>query len=237
MKNKEVILSKYLFDDFFFSTPSLSPNKDMVAYVEHFHADSSIITASIVGAREFRLTAPELQFRDPDWSPDGEQLAISNGWNIFVMDADGSNIVQITPGQSGHVSPSWSPDGQRICFTASETGHNIHAVNVDGTNHIRVTNLPGDEEYPDWSPDGDFVAFAAHPGIFEGAWDIFIVNIHTFEVTRLTDDQTQNIRPCWSPDSSRIAFARDGVLSVMDRDGSNFMTIPGIKFSNGLDWR
>ena len=59
----------------------------------------------------------------PAWSPDGEKIAFSsnpdgNG-DIFVMDADGSNIRRLTHTPDGEQFPSWSPDGEQIVFALS----------------------------------------------------------------------------------------------------------------------
>jgi Tol biopolymer transport system component len=114
----------------------------------------------------------------PAWSPDGTRIAFMGGtssaeYDIWVVDVEGTNLVQITdsPGPDGW--PSWSPDGTRIAFTSvrddcsySEapdcrtTGdigphHDVWVVNVDGTGLARVTAEFG--QFVTWSPEGEYL--------------------------------------------------------------------------------
>ena len=198
--------------DFSPNTPKLSPNKDRVAYVIPKGDPSAIFVKSVDRAFEARITAFESGFRDPDWSPDGKRLVISNQWNLFIIDADGGNLTQITQGKGAwYLSPSWSANGQRIAFAKSEGDYNIHMINVDGTDQIRLTNHPSDDEYPDWSPNGDYVAFASNR---QGEFEVYIVDVFTFDETQVTNNN--GYLPSWSPDGNKIAFKYlDKIKSIL----------------------
>jgi Tol biopolymer transport system component len=112
----------------------------------------------------------------PAWSPDGERIAFmsakGNEYDVWVVDIDGSDLVQLTdsPGQDGW--PAWSPDGERIAFSSvrddcansdapdcrtTDTGEDdphrdIWVVDVDGGGLGRVTSDFG--QFVTWSPDG-----------------------------------------------------------------------------------
>ena len=76
---------------------------------------------------------------DPAWSPDGQKIAFTsnrdgggNDWDIYVMNADGSDIARLTDG-AGNEYPAWSPDGQKIAFSSDRGGDSdIYVMNADG---------------------------------------------------------------------------------------------------------
>lgn len=120
----------------------------------------------------------------PAWSPDGERLAFMGGrlgaseYDIWVVDIDGRNLLQLTdsPGSDGW--PAWSPDGKRIAFTTvrddcshsdaadcRSTGdedlhRDVWLVNADGTGLRRVTTESG--QFVTWSPDGRFLLVSGY---------------------------------------------------------------------------
>lgn len=124
-----------------------------------------------VAQKFFDPPSPELA-DDPDWSPDGERLALTLSRlemicddldpeiadcfpmyfaDIHVLNRDGSGLRRLTT--SGGEAPSWSPDGGRIAYSTSNG--NVHVVNVDGTGHTVL----GSGVAPAWSPDGTKIGF------------------------------------------------------------------------------
>ena len=99
------------------------------------------------------------------WSPDGTRLAFAAentgsddpywGRHIWVVEADGSNMVQLTNGPHWDNSPSWSPDGNQIVFQRSffEGDSYIVTIDVDGSNETPLTAGSTEEHSPSWSPD------------------------------------------------------------------------------------
>jgi len=91
----------------------------------------------------------------PAWSPDGKKIAFcsekSGNWEIYVMDADGSNQVNLTNNPAHDMDPTWSPDGTRIAFDSDRDGNNeIYVMNADGSNAVNLTNNPASDRDPDW---------------------------------------------------------------------------------------
>ena len=150
-------------------------------------------------------------------------------FEIFTMNADGSNQTQLTNNIAHDFGPDWSPDGSKIAFTSERNANNvdrgqyeIYVMNADGTDQTRLTNNLADNQQPVWSPDGTKIAFHSNP---DGIGNIYVMNADGTNQTRLTSQHGTG--PDWSPDGSKIAFysQRDGIghfqIYVMNADGSN----------------
>ena len=110
---------------------------------------------------------------EPAWSPDGSSIAydalgpaansVDMFYQIWQLQADGSNPRQVTTDAVNHVSPSWSPDGTRIAFGQLDDttfGSKIRTSDLNGQNQVTVTSGVGtDDASPSWSPDGRLIAF------------------------------------------------------------------------------
>ena len=100
----------------------------------------------------------------PAASPDGSKVAMilskDGSPDVYVANADGSNLKRLTTGVEDS-SPCWSPDGQWICFATKINGRRLLAkVPADGgaIQVIHTAGAPNPTE-PDWSPDGKWIAF------------------------------------------------------------------------------
>jgi Tol biopolymer transport system component len=139
---------------------------------------------------------------------------------IFTMNADGSEVTQITDDQYFNFDPAWSPDGTKIAFdTFRNNGdYEICLMNADGSNQAGFTP-PAFGIDPAWSPNGRKIAYWNFDGI------ISVMNADGSNQTTLTNGAAFDLEPSWSPDGSKIAFSsyRDGQteIYVMNADGSN----------------
>ena len=159
-------------------------------------------------------------------------------WDIYVMDADGSNVTQLTHNDAPDTEPSWSPDGERIAFTSTRDGDwDIYLMNADGSNVTQLTDSSLGDGLAVWSPAGHRIAFASNRG---GNWDIYVIDADGSNQLRLTDHAANDSYPSWSPDGRRIAFVsdRDGNVEiyVMDADGTNVTRLTDGKIGNLPSW-
>jgi Tol biopolymer transport system component len=92
----------------------------------------------------------------PSWSPDGTKIAFTHrdgNDEIYIIDADGKNAVNLTNHKERDYLPSWSPDGKQIIFTSSRDGNDeIYVMDADGKNPVNLTFHRGRDYWPSWSP-------------------------------------------------------------------------------------
>jgi Tol biopolymer transport system component len=172
--------------------------------------------------------------RWPAWSPEGSRIVFASqvyaaNADVYLMNEDGSSVLQLTKDEGDDTTPAWSPDGGRIAFLSNRDGnYNIYVMNADGSDATHLTRdvAPDASGQPAWSPDGSRIAFAAYRN---GNTDIYVMDADGSNVTRLTSEIGVDNEPAWSPDGSRIAFVSNGDgdddIYLMNADGSNLIQL------------
>ncbi|NJB86825.1 Tol biopolymer transport system component [Lewinella marina] len=89
------------------------------------------------------------------YSPDGTRVAFyglaDDRWDLYLMDADGSNLSNLTQDTTECYSLSWSPDGQWIAYTAGSAGaYDLWLIHVASKQRLRLTDGPARSEAPAW---------------------------------------------------------------------------------------
>lgn len=161
-----------------------------------------------------RLTNAPGYDNAPAWSPTAARIAwvhygLDERADIWVMNADGTNPVNLTGDLTGGVgAPAWSPDGTRLAFVQSTSGAGgttarIITMAADGTDKRVITSTTtGFDGSPTWSADGTQIAFLR---FYQGDNDITIVGAQGGPTTRLALPGNQ-WSPAWSPDGRYIAY-------------------------------
>ena len=130
------------------SSPAWSPNGSKIAV-------NGIATVNPDGNVRTPLTSGSDW--DPDWSPDGSKIVFyryqAGVSEIYVVNANGTGLTQLTNNSVSDYSPVWSPDGSKIAFTSNEDGDTeIFVMGADGSNRTQLTNNSGQDYSPDWQP-------------------------------------------------------------------------------------
>ena len=147
---------------------------------------------------------------------------------IYVMDSDGANAVNLTNHPSSDRHPAWSPDGKSIAFASrrDENVFDIYLMDVETRAVTRLTNQ-GSNTGPAWSPDGARIAFVSDRF---GDKDVMVMNADGSRQIQLTVDVHTDDQPSWSPDGSAIAYVSnaDGqrnIYVMSSTDGSDILTL------------
>jgi TolB protein len=129
--------------------PSWSPDGSAFVFASERAGKLHLFRADAGGGGVERLTFVGTQNDNPAWSPKGDKIAfqsLSGGWDIFIMNTDGSQIQRLT--STGNCeSPTWAPNGR---FIAASCGGKVVVMREDGSNATPVG--PGGSHQPSWGP-------------------------------------------------------------------------------------
>ncbi|HJT17302.1 MAG TPA: BamA/TamA family outer membrane protein [Thermoanaerobaculia bacterium] len=183
----------------------------------------------------------------PAYSPDGRYLAFLSTRDVFDID------LFLADAKTGHVirrlqsatrnqhyeslrfidsAGAWSPDSKELAFVVFEKGDNyLGIVDVDG-GHYRDVRIPGIDAINNvaWSPDGRTIAIS---GQQTGSSDLFLYDLTTKQVRRLTNDRYADMEPAFSPDGKTLAFVTDRGQGDLEQLHFTGMGIGTVDLSTG----
>lgn len=170
---------------------TISLKGDKIVFTSLRNGDPEIYTMNLDGSDQTRLTFEKGYDGGPFFSPDGSKIVfrasrpktdeemadyndlVENGYvrptalEIFVMDADGKNMKQITNLGKASFAPFFHPSGKKIIFSSNYQGDNprdfnLFMINIDGTGLERITFNPSFDGFPMFSPDGKYFVFGSN---------------------------------------------------------------------------
>lgn len=200
------------------SQPALAPSGNRLAFrnLDSLHLGLGILD---LGNNQVSELTSHLEDSTPSWSPDTAQMVFASNkhgdrrWRIYAISplevrGEGEEWVF---GQM----PAWSHDGGRIAYHGcDERGDNcgIWTMKPGGFEPVRLSDHASDTA-PAWSPTDSQVAFVSSRA---GNWELYLLEVASGQVLRLTDQPAADVAPTWSPDGKRLAFLsnRDGGWAV-----------------------
>lgn len=193
-------------------SPAWSPDGRRIAYYSEEGSRPGLYLMRADGSQRIRILDGDAEY--PSWSPDGTRLAFmslgfppgssSSDYDVYVVDADGTGLRQLThlPGEDGW--PAWSPDGRTIAFdhnvssTDNRFAFAIYLVDADGASPHAITPVDGrlSFDYPDWSRDGSMILFSGYPPDGSPGGGMFLMRSDGSAITRI---QRDGVTPVWKP--------------------------------------
>lgn len=151
----------------------------------------------------------------PALSPDRKQLAFAsdrNGyWDLYVMELQSGDVMQVTDSKEYDSAPSWSPDGQWLAFETYENENlevSVVSVNDRAQAVVSVTQDPASDHSPVWAPDGRNVAFISSRGGDSDVWlaDLDLTGNERYQNLSNTPFASENY-PVWNFDGSQLLWS------------------------------
>jgi Tol biopolymer transport system component len=229
----------------------LLPAKALLLPALFFMMQSSLFAQpQAAGEPSVLISSPMHNFMNAVWSPDGQTIAFStdNFNGIWLADADGSNLRQLTDDGAVGFGFSWSPDGSFILGRPAvyENRRRYHQVKIYDVNtkqqEVLLDNTRDLYGLPAWSPDGSQVAmvldgkieFRTSEKLEKNSSEtsgsvIYAINGKLFNINQVTRSDVEItafegrtiFNVSISPNRSKVAFQVQGKgLYVLNTDGS-----------------
>lgn len=149
---------------------------------------------------------------------------------VYVMDADGSDLVRLTNNKASDDQPAVSPDGKSVVFVSNRDGnHELYIVGIDGKGLKRLTETPYAELDPSFYPDGKSVIFTTTA---RGGKDLARLDLTTGKVEDVVTDDGDQFMSRVANDGALVYVEDGGDQEIIFRDAAgrkvNLSNSPGV---------
>lgn len=208
------------------TSPTWSADGKNVYFTERAGIQADLYSLPVGGGPRTLISRVPGLNSDAEASPDGAALALvlSRDGNSEIYLLENGNYQRLTNQWTLDTSPTWSPLGDRLAFTSARDGATeLFLMNRDGRGAARVTEFGMTVQNPDWSPAEEKIVFSVREN--EQSADLWIADLQTRELTRLTNTPGMDMEPAFSPNGRWIVFVSDRSghrdLWVMPAAGGN----------------
>ncbi len=194
--------------------PAFSPGGGEIAFTSYLRGNPDLWIVSAGGGRARRVSKQPGLNTGAAWTPSGSSIALTMSYEgnaeIYRISAsEGVIQTKLTINSAIDSSPSYSPDGSQIAFVSNRRGSPqifvMPSTGGDG-NAKRVTFQGKYNQTPRWNPRADKPQIAFTGRDERGVFDIFILDMKTGKIDRVTQSRGSNQDPTWSPDGRLLAY-------------------------------
>ena len=207
-------------------SPTWSPDRKRIAFARQRNVilDIYLMNADGTGKRWARSTASTFPIYRPSWAPNGSHLLVTvyyqGGTYVAKLDLATGNVAFVAPAGGFAVKgdfPVYHPTSS--IFYIDDTRRTIKRFTPGGAQAHILTSTWALADLA-ISPDGTRLAYAS--ALMDNNWEIYVMDLATKMITRLTNSAGTDARPTWSPDGTKLAFysARSGKAQIWTMNSS-----------------
>jgi TolB protein len=210
--------------DFSSRSPVWSPDGSHIVFESDRAGNWDLFMLEVETLKDSALTTSNASDRFPDWSPDGSQILFvsdrGGDTDLYTLNVSSGAVERLVSLPGDEMFPSWSSDGSEIGFSR-KLGDSFEMVRFSLKDRVTTNFLQqtGRDLWPHWSPDNTSLTFFSRRDTEGQDDEIYILELASGDIKRLTNKTGHDFCPVWSPNSDLIVF-----VSVVE-DGSRSLCI------------